>query len=174
MDKSATAPSSLPLSLPYHEKQSALNQMCLVHTLNMLLGDKIFSKASLDAVCEQLTEKKWFNPHRSPLGLGNYDVNVAISAMEPYLLDVSFVDPRSPLDAQSFVLSKTNLLVNTQGSWFIPGSRHWFAYRYYEGNWFRLDSGKSGPILVQDMDAELDLHKQRKDYILSVIPSNSS
>ena len=147
-----------------------LNQLCLVHTINMLLGERAISKTTLDEVCERLTEKSWLNPHRSPLGLGNYDANVAICALQPFGLEVSFADLRSPLDANTLALANTNLLVNTAGSRFIPGSRHWFAYRYYEGNWFRLDAGKGGPIWVEAMDEAIQSHAAQGDYILTVRP----
>ena len=46
--------------------------------------EKAFSKAELDDLCLQLApdSSTWWNPHRSPLGLGNYDVNVMMAALQ--------------------------------------------------------------------------------------------
>ncbi|EYC00507.1 hypothetical protein Y032_0115g508 [Ancylostoma ceylanicum] len=66
----------------YHERQS--RQMCLVHALNALFQRPQFSSQSLDEICYALNDKRWFNPHRSMLGLGNYDANVLMSALGMY------------------------------------------------------------------------------------------
>ena len=83
---------------PYFEKQSRLNQLCLVHALNMLLGEHVFTKQKLDEACETLSPDSsvWsWNPHRSVLGLGNYDVNVAMYILEQeHDLEVKFFDGR--------------------------------------------------------------------------------
>jgi hypothetical protein len=56
----------------YHERQS--RQLCALHVLNNLLQEKAFTKSDLDDICTQMapTSYQWWNPHRSPLGLGNY------------------------------------------------------------------------------------------------------
>ena len=87
----------------YHERQS--RQLCALHVLNNLLQvnihihvdylilpdllsyfflkEKAFTKAQLDDICTQLApDNQWWNPHRSPLGLGNYDVNVMMAALQ--------------------------------------------------------------------------------------------
>nr|CDJ86148.1 Machado-Joseph disease protein MJD domain containing protein [Haemonchus contortus] len=66
----------------YHERQS--RQMCLVHALNALFQKPHFTSESLDEICYSLNESRWFNPHRSMLGLGNYDANVLMSALAMY------------------------------------------------------------------------------------------
>jgi len=64
----------------YHERQS--RQLCALHVLNNLLQEKAFNKSDLDEICLQLNDSQWWNPHRSPLGLGNYDVNVMMAALQ--------------------------------------------------------------------------------------------
>ena len=84
----------------YHEKQS--KQLCALHVLNNLFQvfffvltpffskfdlifaqEKAFSKPDLDEICLQLApdSNSWWNPHRSPIGLGNYDINVIMAAL---------------------------------------------------------------------------------------------
>ena len=65
----------------YHERQ--VRQMCALHVLNNLFQDpKAFDKAELDIICKELSPDTWFNPHKSALGLGNYDVNVVMTALQ--------------------------------------------------------------------------------------------
>ncbi|XGW32548.1 hypothetical protein V3C99_017251 [Haemonchus contortus] len=77
----------LKYSKMYHERQS--RQMCLVHALNALFQKPHFTSESLDEICYSLNESRWFNPHRSMLGLGNYDANVLMSALAMYDYQVS-------------------------------------------------------------------------------------
>lgn len=41
-----------------------------------------FTKSELDSICVQLSPDDWINPHKSLLGLGQYDVNVIMSALQ--------------------------------------------------------------------------------------------
>lgn len=41
-----------------------------------------FTKSELDEICVQLSPDEWINPHKSMLGLGQYDVNVIMSALQ--------------------------------------------------------------------------------------------
>lgn len=41
-----------------------------------------FAKSELDEICVQLSPDEWINPHKSMLGLGQYDVNVIMSALQ--------------------------------------------------------------------------------------------
>lgn len=82
-----------PLKI-YHEKQS--KQLCALHALNNLFQDaRAFTKQDLDAICKELSpESRIFNPHRSALGLGCYDVNVIISALSKKGFDTIWFDKR--------------------------------------------------------------------------------
>lgn len=78
----------------YHERQS--KQLCALHALNNLFQDpKAFTKQDLDAICEELApDSRIFNPHRSALGFGCYDVNVIIAALAKKNFDVIWFDKR--------------------------------------------------------------------------------
>ncbi len=89
------------MEAPYHERQRLM--LCGVHALNNLFCNEAgeaaaaaappFSKASLDCIAESLQERHrsshqigawpgaFLNPHRSCLGLGNFDVVVLESAV---------------------------------------------------------------------------------------------
>ena len=57
--------------------------MCALHTLNNLFQDqKAFSRQELDSICYQLNPEAFINPHKNALGLGNYDVNVMMAALQ--------------------------------------------------------------------------------------------
>lgn len=71
----------MPTSSVYHEKQA--RQLCALHALNNLFqGDQSYTKSELDDICNNLTPNVWINPHRSVLGLGNYDINVIMTALQ--------------------------------------------------------------------------------------------
>ena len=78
----------------YHERQSL--QLCALHVVNNLLQRREFSKSELDAICLELAPDsyRWWNPHRSPLGLGNYDVNVIMTALQRRGFDTVWFDKR--------------------------------------------------------------------------------
>ncbi len=76
----------------YHERQSC--QLCALHVLNNLFGGKEFDKAELDGICYRLSPDAWINPHKSVLGLGNYDVNVIMSALQTKGYEVKWFDKR--------------------------------------------------------------------------------
>lgn len=64
----------------YHEKQ--IKELCALHALNNLFQDKgCYNKVQLDEICRNLAPNDYVNPHRSILGLGNYDINVIITAL---------------------------------------------------------------------------------------------
>lgn len=77
----------------YHEKQ--VRELCALHALNNLFQDKdAFSKIELDSICHNLSPENWINPHKSILGLGNYDVNVIMSALQSRGYDMVWFDKR--------------------------------------------------------------------------------
>jgi hypothetical protein len=78
----------------YHERQS--KQLCALHALNNLFqSPKAFTKHELDSICKELApDARIFNPHRSFLGLGCYDVNVIIAALGKKGYDVVWFDKR--------------------------------------------------------------------------------
>lgn len=81
----------------YHEKQRL--QFCALHVLNNLFGRAEFERSELDAICERMTPNhSWFNPHRSFLGTGNYDVNVLMAALSDRNYDMNWYDKRKNLE----------------------------------------------------------------------------
>lgn len=53
-----------------------------------------FTKVQLDEICRSLSPDEWINPHRSVLGLGNYDVNVILSAVQQKGYEAVWFDKR--------------------------------------------------------------------------------
>lgn len=103
----------------YHEKQ--IRELCALHALNNLFqGDLFFeafdsinirgsitnafccystakgtfTKFQLDEICKQLSPNEWINPHRSVLGLGNYDINVIMAALQANGCEAIWFDKR--------------------------------------------------------------------------------
>lgn len=94
----------------YHERQ--IRELCALHALNNLFqgmracifnriyfgsfeiqdfflvsdfsikAKGTFTKSELDEICVHLSPNEWINPHKSMLGLGQYDVNVIMSALQ--------------------------------------------------------------------------------------------
>ncbi|WKY16169.1 hypothetical protein Q1695_001113 [Nippostrongylus brasiliensis] len=162
----------------YHERQS--RQMCLVHALNALFQKPQFTAESLDTICYSLNDSRWFNPHRSMIGLGNYDANVLMSALALHDYQVfnvlqivqfffnvpSFVpllllpflvvwfDGRLPVERICFE-NIDALIVNVPSKNFIPfwKGRHWYTIlRQQDSNkFFNLDSKLTTPQEVPDI-----------------------
>lgn len=137
----------------YHEKQSM--QLCLLHTLNCLFQRKEFTKSDLDCIAENLysSSTNWFNPHRSPFGFGNYDVNVLIAALETRDFKVRWFDARQ----SSSIINTTKVFgyifnVPSRNA-YIPflNSRHWFTVRQIADiGFFNFDSKLNEPEFIED------------------------
>jgi len=153
----SSAPSPSPLRPSYFECQSW--SRCALHVLNNLLQTAAFTPAQLDAICKQLSPDAFINPHKSIWGVGNYDVNVLMRALQTKGLSVSWFDRRKPLTLANVRADDvTGLVVNVPSTSFAAfGARHWLALRPGpDGHWWRLDSNdKRGPQLVPDLEAEL-------------------
>lgn len=59
-----------------------MKELCALHALNNLFQERDFSKQELDQICYSLSPDVWINPHKSLLGLGNYDINVIMAALQ--------------------------------------------------------------------------------------------
>lgn len=59
-----------------------MKELCALHALNNLFQERGFSKQELDQICYSLSPDVWINPHKSLLGLGNYDINVIMAALQ--------------------------------------------------------------------------------------------
>jgi len=132
---------------PYHERQ--VKELCLLHALNNVFqSSEAFTQADLDAICYRLNPSTWLNPHKSWLGLGNYDVNVLAAALHTRACDLVWWDKRRQPD--TIVTERVlGFILNTPSSlrlgWLpLPVQRrHWVALKELqgeEGGFYNLDS----------------------------------
>lgn len=129
----------------YHERQS--KQMCLVHALNALFQRPQFTSELLDEICYTLNGSRWFNPHRSFFGLGNYDVNVLMSVLDKYDFQVAWFDSRMPVERIRFE-NLHAVIANVPTKSYLPlwRGRHWYTIlRQDNGKFINLDSKLSQP-----------------------------
>ncbi|VDN03250.1 unnamed protein product [Thelazia callipaeda] len=157
----------------YHEKQQL--QLCLLHTLNTLLQKNEFKKNDLDCIAESLHDSRWFNRHRSLLGLGNYDVNVLIAALEMKNLTLKWFDSR--YSTANLNLSKIFGLVfniTTRSYLSLWAGHHWFTVRQIgDAGFFNFDSKLSEPIPIQDLVSFSDsLLAQGAQLLVVLEPEN--
>lgn len=133
----------------YHERQ--VKELCALHALNNLFQDgSAFSKQMLDNICHSLSPDNVVNPHKSMLGLGNYDVNVLMAALQKKGYEAVWFDKRK--DPACIDLSKIfGFILNIPsemkfGFLQLPLNRkHWIAVREVEGNFYNLDSKLDRP-----------------------------
>lgn len=77
----------------YHEKQ--VRELCALHALNNLFQTRgFFTKVELDTICHSLSPDVWINPHKSVFGLGNYDINVIMKALQDKGYEAIWFDKR--------------------------------------------------------------------------------
>lgn len=77
----------------YHERQ--VKELCALHALNNLFQEyEAFSKTELDEICHSLSPNVWINPHKSLLGLGNYDINVIMAGLQRKGCEAMWFDKR--------------------------------------------------------------------------------
>ncbi|XP_063701900.1 josephin-2 [Culicoides brevitarsis] len=130
----------------YHERQQ--RELCAMHALNNTFQEKVFTKEFLDEICLQLTpDTNWLNPHRSMFGLGNYDINVIMSAVQRKKnCEAIWFDKRKDpacIDTEQiigFILNIPNKY--DLGFVAVPllGRRHWFAIKKIGAQFWNLDS----------------------------------
>ncbi|CAG5134486.1 unnamed protein product [Candidula unifasciata] len=161
----------------YHERQ--VKELCALHALNNLLqSDQAFTKKDLDDICNRLSPGSFINPHRSILGLGNYDVNVLMAALQEKGLETIWFDKRKDVD----VLVTDNIMgfiLNTPtdyrlGFVKLPIHRkHWIAIRWLQGQYMNLDSKLDAPVAIGDQASLLqylrsELSDGEKELLLVV------
>ena len=134
----------------------------------------VYDKLSFDAICEQLTPDSWINPHRSLLGLGNYDINVLIAALQQHSYSTHWHDRRRPL--ASLQLPRiAALLVNCTSSRLLGlySTQHWYAVRPFAAgrDWWNLNSQLRQPEQLQDVLAYCQAAmKDERTQLLIVAP----
>nr|CAG4651457.1 EOG090X0HOM [Simocephalus serrulatus]SVE94598.1 EOG090X0HOM [Simocephalus serrulatus] len=162
----------------YHEKQS--KQLCALHTLNNLFQKAdTFTKTQLDDLCLQLTPNSWINPHRSVFGLGNYDVNVVMAALQLMECDLVWWDKRRKITAHE-INSSMGLILNLPspskvGSLLFPfRTKHWLAIRQFDSVYYNLDSKLKSPEPIGDVNQlieHLTKHLNEDDCELFLVNS---
>ncbi|CAL4176557.1 unnamed protein product [Meganyctiphanes norvegica] len=136
----------------YHEKQVA--ELCALHSLNNLFQDSsAFSKTQLDSICYALSPDNWFNPHKSLLGTGNYDINVIMSALTTKGCAVVWFDKRK--DPNIVALEKVvGFILNVPSEYRLGPvqlplrRKHWVAIRSIRGVYYNLDSKLEAPEII--------------------------
>ncbi|EFA81486.1 hypothetical protein PPL_05474 [Heterostelium album PN500] len=113
----------------YFEKQSL--KLCGLHTINNLLQYRAYTRSELEHIAYDLDQtKKWINPHKNFFGLGNYDANVLIVALNRKGFEVKWFDKRKRLDEIDFDkvygIIVNCMLKKIMGLW---NSRHWFGIK---------------------------------------------
>ncbi|CAH0406691.1 unnamed protein product [Chilo suppressalis] len=162
----------------YHEKQ--VKELCALHALNNLFQTRgTFSKSELDAICSRLSPNVWINPHRSMLGLGNYDINVIMAALQKKGCEAVWFDKRK--DPGCLDLSNIcGFILNVPSDYklgfvMLPlRRRHWITIRQIQGNFYNLDSKLEVPQLIgrsSDLIAYLKEQLDSKEKELFVVVS---
>ncbi|XP_012275270.1 josephin-2 isoform X2 [Orussus abietinus] len=150
----------------YHERQ--VKELCALHALNNLFQERGFSKQELDQICYSLSPHVWINPHKSLLGLGNYDINVIMAALQRKGREVVWFDKRR--DPKCLCLDNIEgfiLNVPTEyrlGFVLLPlKKRHWIALRKIHGTFYNLDSKLDVPQLIGTDNELLAYLKEQVD-----------
>jgi len=162
----------------YHEKQS--RQLCALHTLNNLFQKSdTFTKALLDDLCLQLTPNSWINPHRSIFGLGNYDVNVVMAAVQLMDCEMVWWDKRRKITPHD-INSAVGLILNLPSPSKVGGllfpfkTKHWLAIRQFDSVYYNLDSKLQSPETIGDVQQlieHLTRHLNEDDCELFLVNS---
>ncbi|XP_045607536.1 josephin-1 [Procambarus clarkii] len=160
----------------YHEKQ--IKELCALHSLNNLFQDSgAFAKSELDSICYALSPDNWFNPHKSLLGTGNYDINVIMAALVTKGCGVVWFDKRK--DPQVIVLDKVvGFILNVPSEYRLGPvqlplrRKHWIAIRNIRGIYYNLDSKLETPEIIgkeQELINYLREELRNKDKELFVV-----
>ncbi|XP_066967177.1 josephin-2-like isoform X2 [Macrobrachium rosenbergii] len=136
----------------YHEKQ--IKELCALHSLNNLFQDGgAFAKSELDEICYALSPDNWFNPHKSLLGTGNYDINVIMAALTTKGCGVVWFDKRK--DPHVIALEKVvGFILNVPSEYRLGPvqlplrRKHWIAIRNIRGVYYNLDSKLEAPEII--------------------------
>lgn len=156
--------------LVYHEKQ--IKELCALHALNNLFQNpKSFSKVDLDEICLNLSPQSWMNPHRSMLGLGNYDINVIMAALQKKGYETNWFDRRkdpNKIDQNKVLGYILNVPSQFKIGKYVPTPikrRHWLAIRYISGSYYNLDSKLDNPEII---GREVDLIEYLRDILADI------
>lgn len=168
--------SSLPHKKLYHERQRLA--LCGVHAVNNLLQTPRYTKRDFDRVCLELSPSSFLNPHRSVLGIGNYDVNVVMMLLQQEGLCVNWHDKRTELKADAIEnLVGIMLNVDPKSVWSrMFGGRHWIAFLFHcdTEQWINLDSNLVEPAIIGSHEDCINLLAASKDDAHVLLVKSSS
>lgn len=142
----------------------------------------------MDKVADQMAlERSWFrwsHPHRSILGLGNYDVNVLMCALEKRGLCASWMGAgqsvRGVVEGGGGLVG---FLVNVEvkGKWWASAwglllgeRRHWLAVVKYGDVFYEVDSHGGGGVKVSNVVSHLEERRRAGGHILAVLRSEAN
>lgn len=119
----------------------------------------------MDQICAGLSDE-YINPHKSVLGLGNYDVNAIMVALETKGKSLVWFDKRKEINSSSLELERAfGFILNipsdyTFGFLTLPiKSRHWICIKRID-KFYNLDSKIDKP---KHIGGEDDLVKYLQD-----------
>jgi josephin len=151
----------------YHEKQ--VRELCALHALNNLFQSKdAFTKMELDVICHSLSPDNWINPHKSLLGLGNYDINVIMKALQSRGCDTVWFDKRKDPSCLNFK-NICGYILNVPSEYKISfitlplRRRHWITIRQLNGLFYNLDSKLESPQIIGQESDLLNYLKEELD-----------
>ncbi|CAG8474664.1 5328_t:CDS:2 [Dentiscutata erythropus] len=137
------------------------------------LQNKAFSKEQLDDIALNLSKKTdsriknlnflLINPHKSVLGIGNYDINVLEVALNQHDLELQWFDARRDIRTVIQFTDPTlfGIILNTQSSrLYFWSSNHWIAVKpFFSDNEetpeiYNLDSKLSKPLKFDNIEQD--------------------
>ncbi|CAN8068657.1 unnamed protein product [Agarophyton chilense] len=141
----------------YSERQSRFR--CGLHAINALLKYPAYTPASLDAIADDLRSYHGANtnhfrhPHRSMLGMGDYDINVLLVALQQHGMSARWFSQKQQIQSVINSPHLVGFLVNLRATSFLArafsflfeDSRHWVAIPRYYSNFFLVDSKRNQP-----------------------------
>lgn len=143
----------------------------------------------MDEISVNLSPEYYVNPHRSVLGLGNYDVNVIMAALQAHGMNLIWYDKRKEISLESLEISTTfGYILNIPSSEYTFGfvtlpikSRHWISIRrLHDGKFYNLDSKLDRPKCIggdDDLVRYLQTEMKSNDkeiFLVSHADSNQS
>ncbi|XP_026291955.1 josephin-2 [Frankliniella occidentalis] len=160
----------------YHEKQ--VRELCALHALNNLFQQQgAFTKEEFDEICGSLSPNTWINPHKSIMGLGNYDINVIMTALQRKGYEAIWFDKRKDPKCLNLPLIR-GFILNIPGDYklmlvqMLLRRKHWVAIREIDGSYYNLDSKLDSPELIgkgEELLAYLKSQLENKEKELFVI-----
>jgi josephin len=125
--------------------------------LLLIFLEKLFTKAQFDEICNTLSPDNYINPHKSMFGIGNYDVNSIISALESQNKELIWFDKRRDITEESIELTRAfGYIMNVRSDYSfgfitlpLKNIRHWKSLRRLkDDSFYNLDSKLDKPKLI--------------------------